>query len=76
MPCMESGEDIHLKRTTGYQPNLVRHNNGQLLAQARPTASCIRFILVDKVSREPVTHHAMYGEWRGYPLEENHRLST
>ena len=31
---------------------------------------------VDTVSREPVTQHIMYGEWRGYPFGEDHRLST
>ena len=31
---------------------------------------------VDTVSREPVTQHVMYGEWRGYPPGEDPRLST
>ena len=42
MSCVESGEDIHLERTTGCQPNSIRHNNyGRLLAQVEPTASSI-----------------------------------
>ena len=28
------------------------------------------------VSREPVTQHVMYEEWRGHPPGEDHRLST
>ena len=35
-----------------------------------------RFISVDTVSKEPVTQHVMFGEWKGYPLGEDHRLST
>ena len=30
---------------------------------------------VDTVSREPVTQDVMYGEWKGYPPEEDHRVS-
>ena len=30
---------------------------------------------VDVVSREPVTQHVVYGEWKGYPPGEDHRLS-
>ena len=30
---------------------------------------------VNIVSREPVTQHIMYGEWRGYPPGEDHKLS-
>ena len=30
---------------------------------------------VDAVSREPVTQHVMYGEWKRYPPGEDHRLN-
>ena len=32
------------------------------------------FMSVDTVSREPVTQHVMYGEWKEYPPGEDHRL--
>ena len=30
---------------------------------------------VGVVSREPVTQHVMYGEWKGYPPGEDHRFN-
>ena len=43
MSCIESGKDIHLERTTGYQSGVPRSDttNGKLLAQLGPTASDI-----------------------------------
>ena len=45
MSGMESGEDIHLERTTGCQPSVtpsfIHDNCDELLAQVGPTVSSI-----------------------------------
>ena len=58
MSCMESGQDIHLERTTGCQSSVPRLDatNNELLTQVGPTASNIAKGNLSTHERWPLKH--------------------